>query len=153
MKLFIHVYSMLEAKAGYDILGEAQAAVKEQLLNEGVSKTSELANCIFGSIQPEIVKAEANTWNDSIRSDLLCAVAEIKESASGGVVPLDTEHTFHLSLAARAADNNFTPFGKYGVLDDNGCGWPTFSVVLSFEQIQDIMENPENWMVADITPF
>lgn len=158
MKLFINV-SILGATASSDMLSEAQAAVKEQLSDEGISKSSALSNCIFGSDQPEIVKAEASTWNDSIRKDLMDAIEEVKQSAtactasSAAVIPLDTEHTFHLSLAARAADDNFTPFGKHGVLDDNGCGWPAFNVVLTPGQLRDIMEKPENWMVADIIPL
>lgn len=154
MKLFINV-SILEATASSDMLTEAQAAVKEQLDDERIT----LSNCIFGSDQPEIVKAEAVTWNDSIRKDLMDAIEEVKQSAtacpasSAAVIPLDTEHTFHLSLAARAANDHFTPFGKRGVLDVNGCGWLAFNVVLTPGQLRDIMEKPANWMVADIVPL
>ena len=118
------------------------------MADAGADKVSALVNCIYGTAQPELVKAEADTWNDCIRNDLLKAMEEVKASADGDI-PLDTDHTFHLSLAARAADDNFTPYGKYGILDENDFGWTSFNVVLTPGQHEDISDNTENWMIAD----
>lgn len=63
---------------------------------------------------------------------------------------LDSDFTHGLYLEARAADNKFSAYGTCGILADNGCGWNTFSTVLTDEKLAQVEEHPEEWVVLTV---
>lgn len=99
-----------------------------------------------GSVDPESLKMEAQGWNARILGDLF---GLLEKTARYGLT-LDSQETNQLSLAARAADNDFNPWGAYGILADNGSGYPCFSVVLTEEDLLDIQDSPEDWSLVQV---
>lgn len=104
---------------------------------------------IFGSEVPGLVALTARTWNDTIRQALAGRAVALAANA-GKEFLLDSDFTHGLYLEARAADNKFSAYGTCGILADNGCGWNTFSTVLTDEKLAQAEEHPEEWVVLTV---
>ena len=113
--------------------------IKDELVKYYCSCKPEVTT---GADHAGVILGWANGWNQTLR-DYVCVAAQNVVSALDFELASDAMH--ELSLAARAADNQFSPYGEYGLLMDKGCGFPTFGVVLTDWQLEDIREKPEDY--------
>lgn len=103
----------------------------------------------FGSEQPENVKLIARMWNSEIRLAVTVKALVIAENPVKEL-PLDSDFSHGLYLAARAADNQFSAYGNCGVLADNGCGFCAFSTILTDEKLAQVEAKPEEWVALTV---
>lgn len=104
---------------------------------------------IYGSDAPDQVKEIAASWNDGIRVALAEQVNAMM--AAPEKFTLDSDASRDLYMAAKAANNRFSPWGEFGILHNNGCGWEVLEVVLNEEAAKQIETAPENWAVVSLT--
>ena len=152
MKLLINTTEVLGGPycQADDDLSDVQEYIKtefEDFVDEGLKIG--FGNFIDGSDSPDQVKEIAAGWNDGIRDVLAKQVNAM--IAAPEKFALDSDASRDLYMAAKAADNRFSPWGEFGILHYNDCGWQLFEVVLNERTAKQIEDAPEDWAVVSLT--
>lgn len=119
----------------------------EDWVDDGLQAS--FGDTIFGSELPENVKRIARMWNSEIRI-AVTAKALVIAANPEKELPLDSDFSHDLYLAAREADNKFSTYGNCGILADNDCGWYTFSTIMSDEKLAQVEAKPEEWVALTV---
>ena len=114
----------------------------------------------FGVSEPEKLVAIAKCWNDDIKTALVNATEAVLGLKAGDKWPPEKERVnidmsnwaalTDLVTAANMAADNFDPDATQAVCVENECGWTTLRHVLPEIMKQDIMEHPENYVLANL---
>lgn len=102
---------------------------------------------IFGATNPVKFLAMVQDWNESIRRD---AITNVKTWLNHNA-KLDDQFTYLAKIRLTEADDMFTPFGYHCVISENEMGFEYLHTVLAQDQLQDMNNNPQNYIIANIT--
>lgn len=112
---------------------------------------------IWGGANKKDFILKAQSWNKNIQKEFLNACenlmgpVNIVEGISPESVPMDNTDTWRMQCAARELNNSWWGDANHAVYSENSSGYPYFSVLLSEEMKEDIIQHPENWVLADLT--
>ena len=93
------------------------------------------------NIQKEFLSAFSN----------LIGLVNIVEGINPEEIPMDNTDTWRMQCAARELNNSWWGDANHAVYAENSSGYPYFSVLLPQELKADIINHPENWVLADLT--
>lgn len=107
---------------------------------------------IFGVIDADRLKSIANGWNMEIRNQFLDALgALVQGDMTPEGLPMDTMETYNLWTAARELDNSWWYNTEHTAYLLNDGGFSYFRVTLSEKILEDILNNPEKYVVMNVS--
>lgn len=112
---------------------------------------------IWGGANKKDFILKAQSWNKNIQKEFLRAsgnligLVNIVEGINPEEIPMDNTDTWRMQCAARELNNSWWGDANHAVYAENSSGYPYFSVLLSEEMKEDIIQHPENWVLADLT--
>ena len=129
-----------------------QSGFQDQVNNEAYfSESFSESSFIPGSVSPDEIRKIAHTWNQDIKDQFIGAFKDLGYSAAEPEkLPMDTPETYTMQKAARELDNNWWAYAYHGVYLENEMGYPYFQVMLSDSVQKDMLDNPGNYIVADL---
>lgn len=106
---------------------------------------------IFGFKTPDGLVAEIGRWLLDIKRNFKnCLDRVYTPGMDPGELKEDTTETYGLQKAARALDNSWHSYSDWGVYLENGCGYPFFSVFPDPNQMRQIQDAPEEFLIVDV---
>lgn len=129
-----------------------QSAFQDQVNNEAYfSEMISGDSFVLGSVSPDEIRKIARTWNQDIKNQFIGAFKDLGyNAAEPEKLPMDTPKTYTMQKAARELDNNWWAYADHGVYLENEMGYPYFQVMLSDSVQKDMLDNPDNYIVADL---
>lgn len=129
-----------------------QSGFQDQINNEAYfSESFSESSFILGSVSPDEIRKIAHTWNQDIKDQFIGAFKDLGYSAAEPEkLPMDTPKTYTMQKAARELDNNWWAYADHGVYLENEMGYPYYQVMLSESAQKDMLDNPGNYIVADL---
>ena len=106
---------------------------------------------IFGAISADEVLSIAQNWNPNIQAQFIRALKGMgANEMTPETLPIDDFHTYDMQKAARELDNNWWDFAEHSVYLPNDQGYPYFCVTLAKEDLEDILKQPEQYIIVDV---
>lgn len=105
----------------------------------------------FGILNHNVLISIVKTWNQKIKEQFAQAIKKVwNDNMTAEQLRPDTTATYEVSCAARELDNHWWHGSNHGVYLPNECGYPYFKVILSESVMEDILRNPERYVVIDV---
>lgn len=113
---------------------------------------------LFGAFAKDDFSQAVEGWTAEIKQTFLRALTCLCPSLEQGRLPsmdelsTDSATTYALSGAARELDNVWYDYAEHGVYLPNTLGWPYFRTLLTDEEKNFILANPNDYLIAKVVP-
>lgn len=161
MRILINVDSYCEENASHDaIVSTMMDAIKGDYYERVDDCDALILDCpnsvVLGTEEPARLIKEACRWNDDIRKELCHAIEALyakhgKDLAEADT--LDTADVYRLKCASLAANDDFYEFADQQIRIDNpylGEHSNSWRSILRPQELQAIIEHPENYAIFDV---
>ena len=106
---------------------------------------------IFGAVDADRLKNVVKNWNLEIKRQFLKALKSVwKKDMTPEELPMDTLETYNLWKSARELDNSWWYDTEYSVYLSDGHGYSYFRVTLDAQMEEEILRNPEKFIIVDV---
>lgn len=111
-------------------------------------------DALFGRDEPFLLTVEAQGWNKAIQTEFARSLKNFIEKNPDwekGEITLDNSDTYTLKKTAIAVDNSWYDYAERMTYLDNEFSFDYFQPALTDEQLKKIADNPEDYVIVDIT--
>lgn len=136
-----------------DLMADVCASLRSELESQYPDERFSLDLRTLGLAEREVILDKCRAWNQRIMDNLQKAMAEVQQHMADDTFELDKQLSHKLSLAARLADNMFTPYGDMGIFRSSGYGCGYCATVLDDETKEDILHKPEQYAVFSVCAY